>query len=74
MEGIRSLPKAKRIEKIRQHKHHQYELIQEQHTKDNWDIKWICKQLKISRAAYYKWLNRKEAALEIENKKVLEVH
>ncbi|MBR3692966.1 MAG: IS3 family transposase [Erysipelotrichales bacterium] len=72
MEGIRSLSKAKRIEKIRQHKHHQYELIQEQHTKDNWDIKWICKQLKISRAAYYKWLNRKETALEIENKKVLE--
>ena len=24
----------------------------------NWSINWMCKQLEISRAAYYKWLNR----------------
>lgn len=30
----------------------------------------MCKQLKISRAGYYKWLNREETRVEIENKQL----
>ncbi len=28
------------------------------HKRKNWSIEWMCKQLEISRAAYYKWLHR----------------
>lgn len=31
----------------------------------------MCKQLKVSRAGYYKWLNRKETKEEIENKQLV---
>lgn len=34
---------------------------------NNWSISWICKQLEISRAAYYKWLHREVPANELEN-------
>ena len=66
------MPKAKRIEIVRQYRYQQYELIREQHDREGWDIQWTCRQLKVSRAAYYKWLTRKETAQEIENKEVLE--
>lgn len=39
----------------------------------NWSIKWMCKQLEISRAAYYKWLNRKIPEQEAENMKLAEL-
>lgn len=35
-----------------------YLAIQYFYKKNKWSIKWMCKQLKISRAAYYKWLHR----------------
>lgn len=33
----------------------------------SWSIKWMCKSLNISRASYYKWLNRKIPIQEQEN-------
>lgn len=72
MEGIKDLPKAKIRALKKQFKYHQYELVKEFHTNENCDIKWLCNYLKISRASYYKWLNRKETKLEIENQMVLE--
>ena len=72
MEGIKPLPKAKRIEIVRQYRYQQYELIKEQHDREGWDIQWTCRQLKVSRAAYYKWLDRKETELELENNRILE--
>ena len=33
-----------------------------------WSIRWMCKQLDISRAAYYKWLHREIPEAEQENK------
>ncbi len=39
----------------------------------NWSINWMCKQLEISRAAYYKWLNREIPAQEKENIKLAEL-
>ena len=35
----------------------------------NWSINWMCKQLEISRAAYYKWLHREIPKKEAENMK-----
>lgn len=34
---------------------------------EHWSINWMCKQLSISRAAYYKWLHRKLPIQEQEN-------
>ena len=37
------------------------------YTKKNWSIEWMCRQLEISRAAYYKWLHREIPYEEVEN-------
>ena len=37
------------------------------YTKKNWSIEWMCRQLEISRAAYYKWLHREIPYEELEN-------
>ena len=47
-----------------------YLAIKHFHTEKNWSIKWMCKHLEISRAAYYKWLNRKVPETELENVKL----
>lgn len=36
-------------------------------------INWMCKQLEISRAAYYKWLHRKTSEQELKNIKLAEL-
>lgn len=38
-----------------------------------WSINWMCKQLEISRAAYYKWLHRETPEQELENIKLAEL-
>ena len=32
-----------------------------------WSIDWMCRQLEISRAAYYKWLHREIPKCELKN-------
>ena len=39
----------------------------------NWSINWMCKQLELSRAAYYKWLHREIPEQELENIKLAEL-
>lgn len=39
----------------------------------NWSINWMCKQLELSRAAYYKWLHREIPEQELENTKLAEL-
>lgn len=41
--------------------------------KKNWSINWMCKQLEISRASYYKWLHREIPKQELENLKLAEL-
>lgn len=41
--------------------------------KKHWSINWMCKQLHISRAAYYKWTHRSVPAQELENMKLAEL-
>lgn len=35
-----------------------------------WSIAWMCRQFKITRAAYYKWLHREIPHAELENRKL----
>ena len=39
----------------------------------NWSINWMCKQLELSRSAYYKWLHREIPKQEAENMKLAEL-
>lgn len=39
----------------------------------HWSINWMCKQLEVTRAAYYKWLNRKPTEQEKENIRLAEL-
>lgn len=39
----------------------------------NWSIEWMCRQLEISRAAYYKWLHRNVPGAEQENMRLAEL-
>lgn len=43
------------------------------YTEKSWSIKWMCDQLGISRAAYYKWINRAVPKQEEENIKLAEL-
>lgn len=47
-----------------------YLVIKQFNTEKNWSIEWMCKQLEISRAAYYKWLHREIPEQESENLKL----
>ena len=38
-----------------------------------WSINWMCSQLEISRAAYYKWLHREIPECELENVQLAEL-
>lgn len=44
-----------------------YLTIQYYHKKEGWSIRWMCTQLGISKAAYYKWLHRTVPETEREN-------
>lgn len=44
-----------------------YLTIQYFSTEKHWDVRWMCAQLGISRASYYKWLKRDIPAAEKEN-------
>ena len=50
-----------------------YLAIRHFHTEKNWNIGWMCGQLEISRAAYYKWLHREIPDAERENIRLAEL-
>lgn len=52
---------------------HIYQVIHEEHHEHNYPITELCKFAKISRAAYYKWLNREIPKNEKENQKIAEI-
>ena len=43
------------------------------HGTRKWSTNWMCKQLKVSRSAYYKWLHREIPQQELENIKLAEI-
>lgn len=50
-----------------------YLAVRHFHTEKNWSIEWMCRQLEISRAAYYKWLHREVPDAERKNIKLAEL-
>lgn len=47
-------------------------MIQELANERNWPVQSLCRILEVSRAGYYKWLNRVPSSSEIENRFLLE--
>ena len=47
-----------------------YLAIRELHEDQDYSINWMCRKLEISRAAYYKWLNRDIPVKELEDMKI----
>ena len=45
-----------------------YMAIQYYYEHKSWNIRWMCRKLGITRAAYYKWLHREIPAEELENR------
>lgn len=50
-----------------------YLAVKHFHEAKMWSIEWMCKQLEISRAAYYKWLNREIPEQELDTIKLAEL-
>jgi len=50
-----------------------YLTIRHLHDMKKWSIEWMCKQLEISRAAYYKCLHRETPKHKLENIKLSEL-
>ena len=50
-----------------------YLAIKHFYTEKNWSIQWMCRQLGISRASYYKWLHRGIPEQEAENIKLADL-
>lgn len=50
-----------------------YQAIKYFYEKKQWSVNWMCKQLGISHAAYYKWLHRTIPEQESENTKLAEL-
>lgn len=50
-----------------------YLTVRHFHAEKGWSIGWMCKQLGISRAAYYKWMHREIPDAECENIKLAEL-
>lgn len=57
----------------KQHYESEYLAIKYFSDKKQWSINWMCKQLGISRAAYYKWTRRSVPSQELENIKLAEL-
>ncbi len=60
-----------RLGKLRYHS--KFMAIRSFYETQHWSINWMCKQLGISRAAYYKWLHREIPEQELENIKLAEL-
>lgn len=68
---IEGLVKAKRAYYTHCNKIVDYKLIKELHeSEEKWDISFMCTNLGISRAAYYKWLNSAPTEKQIEDEKI----
>ena len=68
---VKTLPKCMQEQKRAEIKANYYKVVRHFHRTEGWEIKWMCKVLGISRAAYYKWLRRTPSKRDIENEAVL---
>lgn len=70
---IDTLPKAKKIYLNRQNRIIDYELIQTLNKEEGYDINFMCRELGISRAAYYKWAKHTPSERESVNEELLKI-
>ena len=68
---IEGLPKAKKAYFKRYNRIQDYQIIQEMHNENNISITFICKELGVSRKAYYKWLNWKPTEKQLEDERTV---
>lgn len=69
---IEGLVKAKRAFYTRYNRIADYEIIKDLHESDEtWNISFMCKQLGVSRAAYYKWNNSSPTVKQLEDEMIL---
>ena len=47
-----------------------YQAVKEEHEEHNYPVQSLCKLGGVSRAAYYKWLNREMSENELENRRI----
>ena len=57
----------------RQRKESKFMTVKHFYEEKHWSINWMCRQLKITRAAYYKWLHREIPQQEKENQELAEL-
>ncbi|MEK4628786.1 IS3 family transposase [Solibacillus sp. FSL R7-0682] len=67
---VRGNRKEASLSKLRTQSH--YLAIKELAEKEKFPILLLCKLVNVSRAAYYKWLNRQPTSHELENKQLIE--
>ncbi len=60
-----------RLDKLRLES--KYMAIEQYLTKKNWSVRWMCRQLNVSKAAYYKWQHRSVPEAEAENIRIAEL-
>ena len=70
---IDTLPKAKKNYLNKRNRIIDYELIQTLHKEEGYDIDFMCGELGISRAAYYKWTRHQTGKRERENRELLRI-
>lgn len=68
---IDTLPKAKKIYLTKLNRIIDYELMKHLHEEESYDISFMCKELGVSRQAYYKWIKRTPSKRETENQELL---
>lgn len=50
-----------------------YQRIREKHAKNQGSVSQLCREANVSRAGYYKWLNRKMSASELKNRHIADL-
>lgn len=68
---IDKLPKAKKAYYTKYNRIQDYKIVQEMHKQNKVSISFICKELGISRAAYYKWLNWEPTEKQLEDDRIV---
>ena len=68
---IDELPKVKKVFYTKYNRIQDYKIIQEMHSEYNVSISFMCKELGVSRAAYYKWLDWEPTEKQLEDEKIV---
>jgi transposase InsO family protein len=68
-----TLPKVKQTYLNKQNRIIDYTLMKQLHEQEGYDISFMCRELNISRSAYYKWLKHRPSKRQEENEKLMDI-